>query len=76
MIYRGTVRDGVVVFPPEVHLPDGLDVTVQPVQSPPSPKNPATRQNALRNGVPVFPASNFQRAPDLEIVNQLRDEIS
>ena len=31
MIYRGTVRNGVVVLPPDVHLPDGQDVTVQPV---------------------------------------------
>ena len=32
MIYRGTVRNGVVVLPPDVHLPDGQDVTVQPVR--------------------------------------------
>ena len=31
MIYRGTVRNGVVVLPPDVHLPDGQNVTVQPV---------------------------------------------
>ena len=31
MIYRGTVRNGVVVLPPGVHLADGQDVTVQPV---------------------------------------------
>jgi hypothetical protein len=31
MIYRGTVRGGVVVLPPDVHLPDGQYVTVQPV---------------------------------------------
>ena len=31
MIYRGTVRNGVVVLPPDVQLPDGQDVTVQPV---------------------------------------------
>lgn len=31
MIYRGTVRNGVVVLPPEVDLRDGQDVTVQPV---------------------------------------------
>lgn len=31
MIYRGTVRNGVVVLPPDVHLHDGQDVTVQPV---------------------------------------------
>ncbi|HUG67057.1 MAG TPA: hypothetical protein VMM76_04870 [Pirellulaceae bacterium] len=31
MIYRGTVRNGVVILPLDVHLPDGQDVTVQPV---------------------------------------------
>lgn len=31
MIYRGTVRNGVVVLPPDVQLPDGQHVNVQPV---------------------------------------------
>jgi hypothetical protein len=31
MIYRGTVRNGVVVLPSDVHLRDGQNVNVQPV---------------------------------------------
>ena len=31
MTYRGTVKDGVVVLPPEAGLPDGTTVEVQPV---------------------------------------------
>lgn len=34
MIYRGTVRNGVVVLPADVHLPGGQDATVQPVEGP------------------------------------------
>ena len=74
MIYRGTVRNGVVVLPPDVHLPDGQDVTVQPVESPSAQTIPACCQDAMRNGVPVFPPSNVEAAPDLHLVNELRDE--
>ena len=74
MIYRGTVRDGVVVLPPDVHLPDGLDVAVQPVLSQSAQTIPASWQDAMRNGVPVFPPSRDGTAPDLDLVNELRDE--
>jgi hypothetical protein len=74
MIYRGTVRDGVVVLSPDVHLPDGQDVTVQPVQSQSAPRIPEGWQDAIRNGVPVFPLSDVETAPDLQLVNELRDE--
>lgn len=39
MIYRGTVRNGVVVLPPDVHLADGQSVTVQPVGDASGPVN-------------------------------------
>ncbi len=74
MIYRGTVRNGVVVLPPDVHLPDGLDVAVQPVESQSAQTIPTSWQDAMRNGVPVFPPSNVETAPDLHLVNELRDE--
>lgn len=31
MSYKGTVKNGVVVLPPEVKLPDGTEVEVTPV---------------------------------------------
>ncbi len=74
MIYRGTVRNGVVILPPDVHLPDGLDVAVQPVESKSAPTIPTSWQGAMRNGVPVFPPSSFDTAPNLQLVNELRDE--
>jgi hypothetical protein len=74
MIYRGTIRNGVVVLSPDVHLPDGQDVTVQPVQSRSAPRIPEGWQDAIRNGVPVFPPSDVETAPDLQLVNELRDE--
>ena len=74
MIYRGTVRDGVVVLPPDVQLPDGLHVIVEPIQSRSSRTVPANWQGTLRNGVPVFPPGKVGTAPDLDLVNELRDE--
>ena len=35
MNYSGKVRNGVVVLPPEVSLPEGTEVDVTPRQSPP-----------------------------------------
>ena len=74
MIYRGKVRNGVVVLPPDVHLPDGLDVSVQPLESPSPQPVPASWQDGMRNGVPVFPPSEVEATPDLDLVNELRDE--
>ena len=34
MIYKGHVRNGVVVLHGEVQLPDGIEVNVEPVESP------------------------------------------
>ena len=74
MIYRGKVRNGVVVLPPDVHLPDGLDVSVQPLESPSPQPVPSSWQGGMRNGVPVFPTSKVEAVPDLDLVNELRDE--
>ena len=74
MIYRGKVRNGVVVLPPDVHLPDGLDVSVQPLESPSPQSVPPSWQDRMRNGVPVFPPSEVEATPDLDLVNELRDE--
>ena len=35
MNYKGTVKNGVVVLPPEVKLPEGAEVNVEPVDLPP-----------------------------------------
>jgi hypothetical protein len=32
--YKGTVRNGVVILPPEVKLPEGATVEVTPIQRP------------------------------------------
>ena len=31
MTYRGTIKNGVVVLPPDAQLPDGITVRVEPV---------------------------------------------
>jgi hypothetical protein len=71
MIYRGQVRGGVVVLPPDVHLPDGTDVTVEAVL--PSSGQPSDAVVVMRNGVPVFPRRNGETAVGMHLVNQLRD---
>lgn len=74
MVYMGTVRGGMVVLQPGADLPDGLDVTVEPLRAHSTPAgNPATF-SSMRNGVPVFPQQGKKVAADLEFVNQLRDE--
>ena len=52
MIYRGTVRGGVVVLPPDVHLPDGQYVTVQPVSD---------SENAEANSSQGWPDGYFEQ---------------
>lgn len=75
MTYRGKLRGGVVVLEPDVRLPDGLDVIVEPVQAENVQIAPSTSPPTMRNGVPVFPRSASQRPPGLDLVNQLRDEM-
>lgn len=73
MVYRGTVRNGVVVLPTDVQLPEGQDVTVSPIASPSTASATSVGKETLRNGVPVFPRSDAKAAPDLQLVNELRD---
>ena len=74
MIYRGKVHGGVVVLPPGVELPDGLDVTIEPVPAEPRETPSAALSPVMRNGVPVFPRGREDLRPGLELVNLLRDE--
>jgi len=74
MIYQGRVRDGVVVLPPGVELPEGSFVTVEPVREESRSKSSASSRLVMRNGVPVFPRLRERPRPGLEIVNSLRDE--
>ena len=74
MIYRGTVRGGVVVLQPAVHLPEALKVTVVPVAAESPQYCPDRFLATMRNGVPVFPRKEGGTAPGLDLVNQLRDE--
>ncbi len=43
MTYRGRVQNGVVVLEPKDSLPEGTEVTVQPIVSPPKPSAAAPR---------------------------------
>ena len=74
MTYRGKLRGGVVVLEPNVQLPDGLDVIIEPVPELSLQASPSNSSPTMRNGVPVFPRSASKRAPGLDLVNQLRDE--
>lgn len=70
MIYRGTVRNGVVVLPPDVHLPDGQDVTVQPVDV--AQKAEASSANGWPDGyfeqtAGAFAGEEFERPPQGEL---------
>lgn len=72
MVIHGKVQNGVIIVQPGVHLPEGLDVIVKPVEA--RPQDPsASRSFSLRNGVPVFPPRTSDVAPTLELVNRLRD---
>ena len=74
MTYRGKLRGGVVVLEPDVRLPDGLDVIIEPVQADKMQTTPPCSPPIMRNGVPVFPRSTSQFGPGLDLVNLLRDE--
>ena len=74
MIYRGKVREGVIVLEPGFQLPEGLDVVVEPIEATAHLTTPASEPATMRNGVPVFPRSRSGVVPGLELVNQLRDE--
>jgi len=72
MIYRGHVQGQVIVLAGDVHLPDGLEVLVEPLDRQAAPASSADFTD--RNGVPVFPRSTPETAPGLDLVNALRDD--
>ena len=59
---------------PDVRVPDGLDVMVEPVLAENVQTAPPGSRRIMRNGVPVFPRGASLCAPGLDLVNQLRDE--
>lgn len=76
MTYRGTVFGNVVVFPPGIELPEGLEVTVEPIIAKSTPDK-STESVLLRNGVPVYSVCDESTLqPGMEVVNALRDEVS
>lgn len=75
MIYRGTVRYGVVVLPPDVHLPHVQDVTVQSVESQSTPAFAASWRESIAQGRRrMLLQTGLQVSPDLHLVNELRCE--
>lgn len=54
MIYRGHIRNGTVVLEPGSELPEGIEVTVKPVQSP-NRKTLAEQLGDLIGSVPDLP---------------------
>jgi hypothetical protein len=75
MTYRGTVRGEVVLLPPGIHLPDGMEVSIEPL-GPVAQSDPTANASPLmKNGVPVFSRRTEGAAPGLELVNDLRDDI-
>jgi len=55
MIYRGEVRNGLVVLEPGCQLPEGIAVTVQPV-APPARETLAAQLGDLIGSVPDLPS--------------------
>jgi hypothetical protein len=54
MVYRGHVKGGVVVFDPDVQLPEGIEVSVEPIL-PPARKTLAEQLGDLIGSVPDLP---------------------
>jgi len=55
MVYRGHVQGGVVVLAPDVRLPEGVEVRVEPLESSPR-KTLAEQLGDLVGSVPDLPA--------------------
>jgi hypothetical protein len=71
MVYRGHVLGDVIVLADGVRLPDGSEVLVEPIfKTAPAPQSLLP----TRNGVPVFPRGTVELRPDLDLVNELRDD--
>ena len=72
MIYRGQVCGDVIVLSGNVHLPEGIEVLVEPI----GPNISAALASGMstRNGVPVFATNGNGSSPNLDLVNNLRDD--
>jgi hypothetical protein len=55
MTYFGKVSKGAVIFPPEVKLPDGIEVRVEPMESAIKPQPIGKRLLALAGVVKNLP---------------------
>ncbi len=61
MTYTGTVKNGVVVLPPEAKLPDGTQVKVEPAEEPGKGRTLAERLKpviGIAKGLPSDLAEN------------------
>lgn len=56
MTYKGTVHNGVVVLPPDAHLPEGAEVTVEPVLLTPETDSLVAAFTELAKPRPHLPA--------------------
>jgi len=54
MTHRGRVKNGVVVLDDPKSLPEGTEVTVEPVKAKPKPATGTKRRKGLRPGVMRF----------------------
>ena len=64
MIYKGQVKDGVVVLHGEVQLPDGIEVNVEPVESS-QPEGPEREIPSLYERLEPFIGAIKGLPPDL-----------
>jgi hypothetical protein len=72
VVYRGQVSGDVIVLADGMRLPDGSEVLVEPVGQKSLPV--ATESFTMRNGVALFPPSGADFRPDMNLVNELRDD--
>ena len=72
MIYRGQVCGNAIVLSPGAHLPEGTEVLVEPIE----PKATGTPANEvkIRNGIAIFEPTGVGPPPNLDLVNDLRDD--
>lgn len=63
-----------VILPAGVELPNGLAVSVEPIEVAPPDSIPTQQFSNSRRGVPVFPRLDSEGRPDLDLVNKLRDD--
>ena len=72
MVYRGHVCGDVIVLPEGVCLPDGMEVLVEPIGT--KAAGTPTGEIKLRNGIALFEPTGMGTPPNLQRVNELRDD--